>query len=144
MKIFYWILGFVIGLPALFFILMFGASELGGEVVTLERPEADGSTSQVRVWIVDQGGLSWIEHGDPDSYWIEQLDTSASVTLTRGGQNVTYIATPDPESHDLYHQLRRAKYSWADQLIGYLGGDESCQGMPVQLRAPEGVLQPDT
>jgi hypothetical protein len=140
MKIFYWILGLVFGVPILFFITMFGASELGGEVVTLERLEADGGTSQIRVWIVDQDGVSWIEHGDPDSYWINQLQTSTSVTLTRDGQVITYSATPDPDSHDLYHQLRRQKYGWADKLIGAMGGgDKNCKSMPVQLRTPEEV-----
>jgi hypothetical protein len=140
MKILYWVLGLLLGVPLLFFIVMFGASELGGEVVTLERPEANGESSQIRVWIVDHEDIALVEHGDPDSYWIDRLGTSNDVILTRDGETLTYVGTPDPDAHDLYHELRREKYGWADQLIGYLGGgDENCQGIPVRLRVSDDV-----
>ena len=140
MKYVYWILGLLVGIPALLFIIHIAASELGGEVVTLERANADGDSSQIRVWIVDNSDASWIEHGDSDSYWMEQLLSSGEVVLQRGGETITHEGTLDPDSHDLYHDLRRQKYSWADQLIElFSGGRENCDGVPVRLRLSNGV-----
>ena len=140
MKYVYWILGLLVGIPALLFIIPIAASELGGEVVTLERANADGDSSQIRVWIVDNSDASWIEHGDSDSYWMEQLLSSGEVVLRRGGETITHEGTLDPDSHDLYHALRRQKYSWADQLIElFSGGRENCDGVPVRLRLSNGV-----
>ncbi len=134
MKIVYWLLGVLIGIPLLFFIAMYGASELGGEVVTLDRAEEDGSVSQVRIWIVDSDGSSLIEHGDPSAHWITRLAQTPEIALSRDGEASLYAGFADPESHDLYHQLRREKYGWADQVIGTLMGDAECQSVPVRLQ----------
>ncbi|NOX51105.1 MAG: hypothetical protein GXP16_11320 [Gammaproteobacteria bacterium] len=136
MKVLYWVIGIVLGVPALLVIVMYGASELGGEVVTLDRAEENGDVSQVRVWIVDKNGLSWIEHGEAESHWIVQLLDSPNIVLTREGRTINYIGTSDPDSHDLYHQLRRQKYSWADQVVGLFGGGSAkCSGVPVRLQS---------
>ena len=139
LKVIYWVVGIVIGVPALVLIVTYGASELGGEVVTLERAEADGGASQVRIWIVDDAGMSWIEHGDANSFWITQLTDSPTVVLQRGGETVRYVGTPDPSSHDLYHKLRSEKYGWADQVVALLGGGDAaeCQGVPVRLQTAD-------
>ncbi|MGI9325863.1 MAG: hypothetical protein ACR2PZ_11635, partial [Pseudomonadales bacterium] len=125
----------LIGLPALFLIVIYGASELGGEVVTLDRAEPTGEMSEVRIWIVDQDDVSWVEHGEADSFWIARLAESPTVVLNREGRAVSYLGTPDRESHDLYHDLRREKYGWADQILELLsGGEADCQGIPVRLQ----------
>ncbi len=134
MKIVAWLLAVILGVPILFIALVYAASELGGEVVTLSRSEANGEVSQVRVWIVDDGGKAWVEHGAPDAHWILQLSEVPQVVLTRNGEDTTYIGTPDPDAHALYHQLRRAKYGVADQIVGIMGpGAEDCDGVPVRL-----------
>ena len=134
MKYAYWFLGLLVGIPVLLIGIPIAASELGGEVVTLERAEEDGESSRIRIWIVDSDGASWIEHGDSESYWMSRLKTSNEVILDRAGQSQPYEGTLDPGSHDFYHDLRRQKYSWADQLIELLsGGRESCDGIPVRL-----------
>ena len=138
MRALYWVIGVVVGVPVLLALVMYGASELGGEVVTLDRAEADGGASRVRIWIVDQEGLAWIEHGDPDAYWISLLAEAPDVVLTREGRKVSYLGTPDPDSHDLYHQLRRQKYGWGDRLVGLFGGGTAaCSGVPVRLQLVE-------
>ena len=81
MKILLWSMAIIIGLPLLFFILLYGASELGGEVITPQRTNSDGSSGHIRIWIVDLGDSSWIEHGDHQAYWITQLSESPKVTL---------------------------------------------------------------
>ncbi len=134
MKVVYWVLGVLIGVPAAFFTVVYGASELGGEVVTLERAEANGDVNRVRIWIVDQNDASWVEHGEAESFWITQLAESPTVVLNREGRAVSYVGVPDRESHDLYHELRREKYGWADQVVGLVSGAATeCQGVPVRL-----------
>jgi hypothetical protein len=135
MKAMYWLVGILVSVPILFMVAIYGASELGGEVVTLDRSEPNGEVSQVRIWIVDHNGMSWIEHGEAESFWITRLPESPRVLLSREGQTVNYVGTPDRTSHDLYHKLRLEKYGWADQLIARLTGDSSeCQGVPVRLQ----------
>ena len=134
MKIVFWGLGVLVGLFVLVMAVTYGASELGGEVVTLERAEPDGSTSRVRVWIVDEGEHAWIEHGAPDSHWITSLGEGGVVTLERGGDVTQYRGVPDAASHARYHELRTDKYGTADTIVGLLSPSaEVCEGLPVRL-----------
>jgi hypothetical protein len=102
--------------------------------VTLLRPEPDGSHSNVRIWVVDDGDVSWIEHGDPNSYWLGQLEQAPQLTITRDGKRQSYRATPDPAAHDQYHQLRYEKYGVADDIVAqFSGAREDCGAVPVRL-----------
>ena len=49
MRIFFKLVVILVSILILYVGLIFSASELGGEVVTLIRPEPDGSTKEVRV-----------------------------------------------------------------------------------------------
>jgi hypothetical protein len=103
--------------------------------VTLDRPEPNGDVSQVRIWIVDQNGDSWIEHGNAESFWARSLAESPAVVLLRGGKKVNYLGTPDHNSHELYHKLREEKYGRANGLINLLtGGNADCEDLPVRLQ----------
>ena len=127
MKIVSWVVGILLAVPVLYMGLIYGASEFAGEVVTLDRPDAKGEVGQVRIWIVEQ-------EGSAESFWINHLAESAEVVLSRNGESVSYVGTPDSASHDLYHQLRLEKYGWGDQLIASLtGGNADCDGLPVRL-----------
>jgi len=120
-----------------YMVLTLGLSELGGEVVTLARPEADGSTKNVRVWIVDSNNNSWIEHGTDESYWIEQSSNGIEVSVIRNKKKEKYEAFNDKESHDFYHNLRSEKYAFADKMLDILTfgatSKENCSGVPVRL-----------
>ena len=135
MKYAYWFLVLIVALPAVLFLIPMVASELGGEVVTLERPEENGEPSHIRVWIVDSNGTSWIEHGDAQSYYLSQLQPGGTVILERGGQVNTYVGSKDPASHDLYHDLRREKYGWADQVIEAFSGSRSFRSTSTPSRS---------
>ena len=136
MKAVYWLIGIVLGVAALVLLGGYAASELGGEVVTLDRAELNGEVSQVRIWIVDKGDLSWIEHGAAESFWITHLSESTNVVLRREGRTTNYVGTPDRSSHDLYHQLRSEKYGWADQVVALMGASAAdCQGVPIRLQS---------
>ena len=126
--------GILLAVLLLYMGLIYGASEFAGEVVTLDRRDANGEVSQVRIWIVEQEGSAWVEHGNAESFWITHLAESAAVVMNRNGESVSYVGTPDSASHDLYHQLRLEKYNWGDQLIASLtGGGADCDGLPVRL-----------
>ncbi len=127
-------IGVLVGLPLLFFASIYVASELGGEVVVLHRPAADGSVDRVRVWIVDDDGGVWIEHGDPEASWIQGLAQAPELTVERAGAAAIWRATPDAASHAHYHELRQAKYGWADSYVALVTSDAaSCPGVPIRL-----------
>ena len=117
-------------------LLTLTASELGGEVVTLLRPNADTSVSETRVWIVDTGNFEMIEHGEAGVGWLKLLKHSPNIQIRRGEQLVSYSGILAVEQHDLYHKLRREKYGVADQVIEWLSMTPSseCTGAPVVLR----------
>ena len=137
MKKFFKLVVILISIAILYGVLMFVLSELGGEVATLVRPEADGSNKNIRVWIVDVDNKSWIEHGDSESYWIKQLSKNSELLIIRKGEEKKYLAFTDRDSHDFYHNLRREKYGLSDKMLDILAfgatSKENCEGIPVRL-----------
>lgn len=131
------VFGVLLGLVVLYGVLGIAMSELGGEVATLVRPESDGSTKNIRVWIVDSDNNSWIEHGTEESYWIKQLSDGVEVSVIRSEKKEKYEAFIDKESHDFYHNLRREKYAFADKMLDILSfgatSKENCSGVSVRL-----------
>ena len=127
----------LLGVVVIYGVLVIALSELGGEVATLARPESDGSTKDVRVWIVDSNKDSWIEHGTDESYWIEQSSNGIEVSVIRNKKKEKYEAFNDKESHDFYHNLRSEKYAFADKMLDILTfgatSKENCSGVPVRL-----------
>ena len=127
----------LLGVVFIYGVLVIALSELGGEVATLARPESDGSTKNVRVWIVDSNNNSWIEHGTDESYWIEQSSNGVEVSVIRNKKEEQYEALNGKESHDFYHNLRREKYAFADKMLDILTfgatSKENCSGVPVRL-----------
>ncbi|MBT3427880.1 MAG: hypothetical protein HOL98_18455 [Gammaproteobacteria bacterium] len=134
MKFFYYLVAMLFGAAGLFIAIVYAASELGGEVVTLIKPIADGETRSVRVWIVDRGDQSWIEHGSSGDFWLEKVSRQAELKLIREGRVASYTAVIDAPAHDLYHQLRARKYTVADRVIQTLTGrSDECTSLPVRL-----------
>jgi hypothetical protein len=137
MKFFLKVVVVLISVVIVYGVLTFSLSELGGEVVTLVRPEVDGSNKNIRVWIVDTDNKSWIEHGDSESYWIKQLNNDSELLIIREGEEKKYLAFADRDSHDLYHNLRREKYGFSDKMLDILAfgatSKENCEGIPVRL-----------
>ncbi len=125
-------------LLATFFVSMLGLSEIAGEVVTLTKSGEGGETRTVRLWIVDDGSSSWVEHGDSSSFWITQLVENPELKLERDGVTNIYHARTDLESHALVHRLLNEKYGFIDSIIRMLGGEaDRCPGVPVRLTLKE-------
>ena len=137
MKIVYKLIIAFVAISIFYASLNLAASELGGEVVQLIRNDPEGSTKNIRVWIVDARGQAWIEHGDTDSYWIKRLSSEPEVSLIRGGTEIKYTAVTDINSHEIYHDLRREKYGIADRIIELLSFGaahrNNCTGIPFRL-----------
>jgi|TARA_B100000586_G_scaffold81932_1_gene57856 hypothetical protein len=131
------LIGVLLGIVFLYGAFTLSLSELGGEVVTLVRPEPEGSTKNIRVWIVDTDGKAWIEHGDNESFWIKQLVDNSQLSIIREGKENKYLASADKESHDFYHNLRREKYTFADKMLDILTfgatSKDNCSGIPIRL-----------
>ena len=138
MKFFLKVIVVLISVVIAYGVLTFGLSELGGEVVTLVRPEVDESNKNIRVWMVDADNKSWIEHGDSESYWIKQLSNDSELLIIREGEEKKYLAFADRDSHDLYHNLRREKYGLSDKMLDILtfgaASKENCESIPVRLK----------
>lgn len=118
-----------------YFLVILAASEMGGEVVSLLRPSVAGGYDEVRVWIVQDGDATLIEHGGQGDGWLEGLKAAGPISLLRGGVKIDYLGQQSSGLHARYHALRREKYGLADQIIETLTGAsvDACEGIPVQL-----------
>ncbi|MBT5052861.1 MAG: hypothetical protein HOM69_06520 [Gammaproteobacteria bacterium] len=126
------------GIVLMYFGLIFAASELGGEVVTLLRPSADGNFDEVRIWFTEADSDAFIEHGSDGDWWLERLKAGGLLSLRRAGLKVDYHAVSAPDLHTRYHELRREKYGIADQIIEQLSFSSvnTCDGVVVRLQRP--------
>lgn len=121
------------GLFALFIALVFGISEVGGEVVTLETRDAQGEPQQTRLWVVDHEGHAWLRSGAPESGWFLRLETNPDVSLTRDGTTAAYRAEPvrDPTVRDRIHALMLEKYTFAERFVA--ATRDGTHSVPVRL-----------
>jgi len=83
-----------------------------------------------RLWIVDDGGVSYLHGGD--SGWMHNLKARPIVEVERGGETRRYRAVPVPGPHPRIHELLRAKYGIADRWVRFVGPDKEYT-MPVRL-----------
>ena len=105
--------------------------EVGREVIVLHTQNDDGSWLETRLWIVDDGDVSWL-HGSANSKWERNLAARPEVEVTRAGATHRYRATQVPGPHPRIHELMRAKYGVADVWVRFVGGDGEAT-VPVRL-----------
>jgi hypothetical protein len=108
----------------------FAVIETSGEVIALRTQAEDGSWLETRLWIVDDGGVSWLHGGD--SRWVRNLAARPIVEIVRGDEALRYRATPVPGSHPRVHELLREKYGLADRWVRFLGPDVEST-VPIRL-----------
>ena len=111
--------------------------EVGKEVIVLRTQEPDGGWLDTRLWIVDDGDVSWL-HG-ADSRWMHNLEARSIVEVMRAGETHRYRAQSVPGPHPRVHELLREKYGVADRWVRFVGpDDESVRPVRlVRLDAPE-------
>jgi hypothetical protein len=106
--------------------LLFGAGTWvaleGQEVVVLRTRDASGAEHATRVWVVDDGGVPWVEAGNRARLFYRDLLEQPEVELERTGHVGRYRAVPVPtaEAHARLRSLLRAKYGFADRWINLL------------------------
>jgi hypothetical protein len=105
--------------------------ETGREVIVLRTEGDDGRWLETRLWIVDDGAVSWL-HGDRGSEWVRNLAARPVVEVTRAGRTLRYRATPAPGPHPRVHALLREKYGVADVWVRFVGRDRATT-VPVRL-----------
>lgn len=124
--------------------------EVGREVVVVHEPTPSGVVRKARLWIVDDGGHSWIHPGNANAqWWVQHMDANSTVEVERGGQTRTYRASGDPAADPKVHRLMRQKYGFADWWVRYLSGSDreaglltgkKCTTVPIRLE-PIGAAQ---
>jgi len=121
----------------------FALIEIGHEVVVVHEPTPAGGVKRARLWIVDEGGHSWIHPGNANAqWWVSHIDAHSIVDVEREGKVRTYRASADPAADPEVHRLLRAKYGVADRWDrfptgtdtqkGFLTG-RTCTTVPVRL-----------
>jgi len=130
MKRFAIILAAILGLGVTYVLAHWALIEVGREVIVLRTEEPDGGWLESRLWIVDDGGVSYLHGGD--SRWMHNLKARPIVEVERGGETRRYRAVPVPGPHPRIHELLRAKYGIADRWVRFVGPDKEYT-MPVRL-----------
>jgi hypothetical protein len=121
----------LLGLLALYAVAHWALIETGREVIVLRTTEPDGSWLETRLWIVDDGDVSWL-HGNDDSRWMQNLAARPTVEIVRAGETHRYRAVAVPGPHERVHELMRAKYGVADWWVRTVGPDREAT-KPVRL-----------
>jgi hypothetical protein len=96
--------------------------EIGREVVTLRTRRADGTWQATRLWIVDEGGSSWLHSAGAG--WAKRFEGDPVVELERAGGIQRYRAHAVPGPHPRIDQLLREKYGLADRWVRFLAPDD--------------------
>lgn len=125
----------------LFLGVIFGASELGGELVTLHTHDANGAERTTHLWVVDDAGYAWLRAGVPSSGWLKRIEADPEVTVVRGGESHHFKAVPvhDPVVRDRIHALMREHYPVADRIVSAIR--DGTKSVPVRLE-PEQAPTP--
>jgi hypothetical protein len=113
---------------------IYGASELGGEIVTLTTRDANDGDASTRLWVVDDNGAQYLRAGDPGSGWLQRIQANPQIVVERNGVATTYTGVPvtnDPGQPARIHALMRDKYGWADRVVSVLG--DRSQSIAVRL-----------
>ncbi len=109
--------GLVVGL---LYVVIYGSSELSGEVITLRTFHPDGLATATSLWIVDDGARSYIRSGTPDSKWLARIETDSNVEIVRAGVTQAYRAVLVPKRRERVNGLMAEKYGWADSMMGWM------------------------
>lgn len=128
------VVAIVVGLCVAYVVAHWALIELGREVIVLRTENRDGGRLETRLWIVDDGGFSWLHGGD--SEWMRNLRARPIVEIERDGETQRYRAYAVPGPHPRLHELLRAKYGMADRWVRFVGPDNDST-TPVRLERLE-------
>ena len=120
----------IAGVIAALVAAQFALIEIGKEVVVVHEPTPSGAIRRARLWIVDDGGVSWIHPGNANAqWWVQHMDANTIVEVERGGKTGLYRAHADPAADPKVHRLMRQKYGFADWWDRFLTGTDTHPGL---------------
>ena len=103
------------------------------EVVILTTYDNAGAYYVTRLWIVDDGSMSWLRATGPQSKWYARLLKHPTVKVERGGRTRGYTAEPDshPKIVARVNRLMRERYGWVDGIVSALR--DPAKFVPIRL-----------
>ena len=111
--------------------LIFAASELGGEGVTLHTVDGSGGEHTTSLWVVELDGAQYLRGGDGASGWVQRLRENPEVRVERGGEVAPYRAVIEPGRVREIDALMAEKYGAADAIIDVIR--DPAQSVAVRL-----------
>ncbi len=121
MKILVRVLAVLVALGASYGALNYFASERV-EVVTLHTVDAKGAPRDVRLWVMDLDGATYLRTRT-GSGWYSEVQAQPGFEVTRGAVRQRFTGVAHPELRDAINKAMREKYGWGDAFISFtLGG----------------------
>ena len=111
----------VLGIGVVCVVAHLALIEIGREVIVLRTREPSGEWLETRIWIVDDGDVSWLHGGD--SRWVHNLEARPIVEMERAGETHRYRAEAVSGPHPRVDALLREKYGVADRWVRFVGPD---------------------
>ena len=125
------IIVFIVVLPMLFWLSLYGARNYTGEVATLYTTDAGDRTFTTQLWVVEHGHKVWIRSLQPTSPWLDRVIQRPKVQLERGGAVKSYRATPLAHRRPQINGLMAQHYGWADWLLAKFESRD--EAIPIYL-----------
>ena len=104
-----------------------------GEVVVLTTTDPHGAPQQTPLWIVEDGGFSWLRAGSAKAAWLARIRANPSIQIERAGETRVYRGTLVPEATDEINARMTEKYGIADRVVGWLLPGSRGNSMAVRL-----------
>ncbi len=104
------------------------------EVAVLRTFDVQGKDLFTTVWVIDDGGLAWIQAARRDRRWLSHLRQNPDVELRRDGRSSRYRAMVSDyaEARDHVAPRFREKYGLADRWREWHLGRDT---IPVRLES---------
>ena len=108
------------------------ALESGG-VAVLETRRADGAPRRTHVWVAEEEGELWLEAATPERAWLQDVQRSPEVVLTRGARAERFRAVPAPGERERarVRALLRRQYGLRDAWVGLV--QDTSRAVAVRL-----------
>lgn len=128
-----WIIASLVTLTALIYASIFPAAEILTEVVVLRTYDADGSSHETRVTVIDRAGTAWVR-GRPYRGWFRRVEANPRAELYRGGtwRPVRAIVSHDPADAASFDRVMFETYGLAYRYVDFIARLSSTE-IPVRL-----------
>jgi hypothetical protein len=111
------IIMFIVVLPILVWVGLYGVRNYVGEVATLYTTDGGDRAFKTQLWVVEHNHKLWIRSLHPTSPWLDRVVQQPQVQLERGGAVQSYRATPLAHRRPQINALMAERYGWAEWLL---------------------------